>query len=158
MTGEKKQMFTRRITQANRTQLVVVSYDIFLEYLDDAANAHNDGNTEEFTRSIQMARECILQMRSALDFQYELSKNLFSLYNFADRELAGDMFGNKADNLDALRQMFKKLRDAYDTVSKDDTSEPLMDNIQDVYAGSTYGRNDINENLIDYGEERGFRV
>ena len=151
-------MFTRRITQANRTQLVVVSYDIFLEHLDDAANAHNDGNTEEFTKSIQMARECILQMRSALDFQYELSKNLFSLYNFADRELAGDMFGNKADNLDALRQMFKKLRDAYDTVSKDDTSEPLMDNIQDVYAGFTYGRNDINENLIDYGEERGFRV
>lgn len=158
MTSEKKQMFTRRITQANRTQLVVVVYDIFLEYLDDALNTHNEGDLKEFGKSLQMARECIFQMRSALDFQYDLSRNLFSIYNFADRELAGDMFGNKTDNLEELKQMFTKLRDAYDTVSKDDTSEPLMDNIQDVYAGLTYSKTDVNEDLINYDAERGFRV
>ncbi len=31
MTREMKQIFTRRITQANRTQLVVILYDMVLE-------------------------------------------------------------------------------------------------------------------------------
>ena len=34
-----KQIFTRRITQANRTQLVVILYDMVLEYLKEAIAA-----------------------------------------------------------------------------------------------------------------------
>ena len=41
MTKEMKQIFTRRITQANRTQLVVVVYDMLLTYLDDAKKAYS---------------------------------------------------------------------------------------------------------------------
>lgn len=37
MTKEMKQIFTRRITHANRTQLVVILYDMILTYLKDAA-------------------------------------------------------------------------------------------------------------------------
>lgn len=158
MTSEKKQIFTRRVTQANRTQLAVVVYDIFLEYISDALNAHNEGDAEEFALSMQMAMECIYEMRSALDFKYALAKNLFAIYNYAERELAGNLFKNRTDNLEELKKMFTSLRDAYDTISKNDTSEPLMDNIQDIYAGFTYGKTDVNENLINYDAERGFRV
>ncbi len=158
MTSEKKQIFTRRITQANRTQLVVVTYDIFLEYLSDALNAYGAGDIEEFALNMQMALECIYEMRSALDFKYELAKNLFAIYNYAERELASDLFKNTTDNLEAIKNMFVKLRGAYAEIGKSDTSEPLMDNIQDIYAGLTYGKTDINENFINYDAERGFRV
>lgn len=36
MTTEKKQMFTRRITQANKTQLTVIVYEMLSAYLEDA--------------------------------------------------------------------------------------------------------------------------
>lgn len=156
MTKENKQIFTRRITQANRTQLVVIVYEMLLVYLEDALKAYEVENRQEFVRNLELARECIGQMRTSLNFEYELSKNLFAIYCFADRELANDIFGNKTDNLDVLKMIFTKLHDAYYTISKKDQSEPLMDNIQDVYAGFTYGKTDVNESLVNYDARRGY--
>lgn len=158
MTKENKQMFTRRITQANRTQLVVILYEMLLVYLEDAEKAYEAKDKQEFVRSLELARNCIGEMRTSLNFEYALSKNLFAIYCFADKELANDIFGNKTENLDALKTIFTKLRDAYATVSEQDESGPLMDNIQDVYAGLTYGREDINESLVNYDTERGYTV
>lgn len=156
MTTEKKQMFTRRITQANRTQLVVIVYEMLLVYLEDATNAYGAKDKTEFVRNLELARECIGQMRTSLNFEYALSKNLFSLYCYADKELASDIYGYKIDNLDVIKMIFTKLHDAYYTISSKDHSEPLMDNIQSVYAGLTYGRTDLNESLTNFDVKRGF--
>lgn len=156
MTKENKQIFTRRITQANRTQLVVIVYEMLLVYLEDAVNAYNNDDKEEFKQNLRMARECIGQMRTSLNFKYDLSKNLFAIYNFADRELAKNIYGTKTDNIDVLKVIFNKLRDAFYKISEQDTSESLMDNIQDVYAGLTYGRSDLNESLVNYDAKRGY--
>jgi len=158
MTTEKKQMFTRRITQANRTQLVVIVYEMLLVYLEDAVKAHEAGDKDEYVRNIDLARECIGQMRTGLNFKYSVAKNLFSIYCFADRELAKDRYSFKTDNLDVIKMIFTKLHDAYYTVSERDDSEPLMDNIQSVYAGLTYGRTDVNETVTNYGAKRGYLV
>lgn len=158
MDKETKQMFTRRITQANGTQLVVILYEMLLVYLEDAQTAHCQQDSEEFCRNLQAARGCIGELRESLSFEYEIARNLFSIYCFADRTLAGDIAGGRAEQIDALQAIFTKLRDAFDTVSGMDTSAPLMDNIQDVYAGITYGRTDVNESLANYDAGRGFRV
>lgn len=156
MTTEKKQMFTRKITQANRTQLVVIVYEMLLVYLEDARNAHEAKDRKEFVHNLGLARECIGQMRTSLNFEYELSRNLFSLYCYADKELAKDIYGFKTDNLDVIQMIFTKLHDAYYAISSQDQSGPLMDNIQSVYAGLTYGRTDLNESLTNYDVKRGF--
>lgn len=158
MTKEMKQIFTRRITQANRTQLVVILYDMILTYLKDAATAQEIGCGQEFKKDMQCARNCISEMRSSLDFNYDLSRNLFAIYAFADRELAHDMQGISVEQLAQITGMFQKLRDAYHTISKEDQSQPLMENAQDVYAGFTYNRTDVNESLSQYGSARGFCI
>lgn len=158
MTREMKQIFTRRITQANRTQLIVVLYDMLLVYLEDAGKAYDVDNMYEFVSNLEAARKCVSELRGSLNFEYELSRTLFSIYSFADRKLANCISKFAADDLDALSSMFKKLRDAYHTISSADDSGPLMENIQDVYAGFTYGRTDVNESLINYGAQRGYRV
>ncbi len=158
MTKEMKQIFTRRITQANRTQLVVILYDMILTYLKDAAAAQEVGCSQEFKKDMQCARNCISELRGSLDFNYDLSRNLFAIYAFADRELAHDMQGISAQQLSQITGMFQKLRDAYHTISKEDQSQPVMENAQDVYAGFTYGRTDVNESLSHYGSARGYCV
>lgn len=158
MTNEKKQTFTRRITQANRTQLVVIVYEMLLVYLEDAMQAYQQENKEEFKENLHMARECIGQMRTSLNFEYNLSKNLFSIYCFADRELAKDIYGYKTDNIEVIQMIFTKLHDAYYKICDKDKSQPLMDNIQSVYAGLTYGKNELNESLSNYDVKRGFLV
>ena len=42
MTKECKQQFTLRITQANATQLVVILYEMTLQYLTDGEQAADD--------------------------------------------------------------------------------------------------------------------
>lgn len=156
MNTEIKQTFTRRITQANRTQLVVIVYEMLLVYLEDAINAYNEEQMQEFKENLRMARECIGQMRTSLNFDYALSRNLFSIYCFADRELAKDIYSCKTENLDVIRTIFTKLHDAYYVVSKKDDSAPLMDNIQAVYAGLTYSKSDLNEDYLNFDAKRGF--
>lgn len=156
MTTEKKQTFTRRITQANRSQLVVIVYEMLLVYLEDAMNAYEEGKREEFKENLRMARECIGQMRTSLNFDYDISKNLFAIYCFADREIAKDMYSCKKENLDVIKMIFTKLHDAYYVVSTKDESGPLMDNIQTVYAGLTYSKSDLNEDFMNYDRKRGY--
>lgn len=158
MTKEMKQIFTRRITQANRTQLVVILYDMILTYLKDAATAQEIGCGQEFKKDMQCARNCISELRGSLNFNYDLARNLFAIYAFADRELAHDMQGISAEQLSQLTGMFQKLRDAYYTISKEDQSKPLMENAQDVYAGFTYNKTDVNESLSKYGAARGYCI
>ena len=40
MTKECKQQFTLRITQANSTQLIVILYEMTLQYLEQIGRAH----------------------------------------------------------------------------------------------------------------------
>ena len=157
MTREMKQIFTRRITQANRTQLVVILYDMVLEYLKEAITAQEVDCAAEYKKAMQCARNCISELRNSLDFNYEISRNLFAIYAFADRELASEMHSIKKDALSQIAGMFQKLRDAYYTISKEDHSQPLMQNAQNVYAGYTYGRTDVNESLYS-GAARGYCV
>ena len=49
----------------------------------------------------------------------------------------------------------KRLHASFVEVAKQDTSGPLMENIQHVYAGITYGKNDLVENCIS-DAQRGF--
>lgn len=158
MTNEVKQSFTRRITQANRTGLVVIVYEMLLVYLEDALEAFKNDNRTDFAENLRMARECIGQMRTSLNFEYDLSKNLFAIYCFADREIAKDIYGYKTENLDVIKMIFTKLHNAYYKISDKDTSKPLMDNIQSVYAGLTYGPTSLNESVTSFDSRRGYLV
>ena len=50
------------------------------------------------------------------------------------------------------------MREGFAEAAKKDTSAPLMRNTQQVYAGITYGKNDINENYTESDNKRGFLV
>ena len=54
--------------------------------------------------------------------------------------------------------MIQELKESYEQVSSQDTSAPIMQNTQTVYAGLTYGKTSLNVDLSDQGTHRGFRV
>ena len=56
MTKECKQQFTLRITQANSTQLIVILYEMTLQYLADGEQAADDAGLVE---AVHRARGCI---------------------------------------------------------------------------------------------------
>lgn len=153
MTDEKKKEFTLKITQANRTRIVVLTYELALTYLGEAKNAEE---YEDFVRGIQHAKCCTDQLRSVLDYSQEIALYLYRIYNYISLLLDRAIIRHNAGILDEVEQLLRKLHDAFDKIAGDDTSEPEMRNTETIYSGLTYGRAGAEENVII--GNRGFTV
>ena len=156
MDKEKKQEFTVRITNANRSELVVILYDMILVYMDEAKVYLENKNQEQFCEEIKKAQECVKELISALDKQYEIASELARLYLYVNRTLAKVMIKPEETLLASAEKVIKGLRESFVQVAKQDDSPALMGNAQEIYAGLTYGKNSLNENLSDEGASRGF--
>ena len=76
MTRELKQQFTRRISAANKTQLVVILYEMFLTYIQEARQAFENQDTEGFRQGIKRAKGCLHELMMSLNYDYALAGNL----------------------------------------------------------------------------------
>lgn len=158
MTKELKQEFTLRITQANKTQLIIILYEMILLYLDEAKAALETEDMSAYKNAIRKIRECMNELTASLHFEYELAGNLLQLYLYINSELVQASIRKKAENLDHVEMVIKGLHAAYQQIETQDTSQPVMGNTQAVYAGLTYGKNTLTENIADPDGNRGFCI
>lgn len=158
MTNEQKQAFTLRIAEAGEAGLTVVLYDIILEYLVEAQKSFEEGDRNLFRRNIHSAQDAIRVQQRAIQSGYTISDTLFLLYNFFHAHLAKAIVYNSIDYIAEIRTMLQKLRDAYIKVEESDPELPIMENTQKVYAGLTYGKYSLNENIDTAGNDRGYLV
>lgn len=158
MTKEKKQEFTLRITQANKTGLIVILYDMTLAFLEEAKEAFDEGNIQEYKKGLEKAEGCLDELINSLHLEYEIALTLHSLYYFYKRQLATARIQEKKELMEPVANMIKELKQSYEKIASQDTSAPLMENAQAVYAGLTYGKGSLNVNLADQGTNRGFRI
>lgn len=158
MVKEKKQEFTLRITRANKSQLIVILYDMVLEYLEDALKAYKEDDKKKYKSDIRNAQNCIDELLHSLKSGYEISSRLKSLYYFYKRELSTAAILEKEEMILPVIDMIRELRNAYEKVAEQDNSAPIMENTQTVYAGLTYGKDSLTVDLSDQGGNRGFRI
>lgn len=156
MKQDQIQSFTRRISQSNRSGLVVVTYEIILTYLNDALECLADDDYEAFCSAVKCAQRGVDTLQRSLDFSYGISKNLYALYVFAQEALAKAIIKKDAAEIKAAQMVLMNLHTAFREAAKQDHSNPLMQNTQQVYAGITYGRNDLTETFQDPEASRGF--
>ncbi len=158
MTDEQKQEFTRKISSANKTAMIVVLYEMTLTYVQDAKAALKACDKEGLHREINRAKACIKELQNSLNFKNNLAMNYFEIYLYLRRELSrADVAGN-VTALDNVCNIVTELHDTYQKVSEADISKPIMENTQTVYAGLTYGKNSLNESLASQKIDRGFRI
>lgn len=155
MTKEQIQEFTRRITQANRSGLTLIKFEMLFVYFDDISTAFQNDDKEGIQKGIHHADAVLKSFQDTLDFHYEISPQLYALYDFHRRQLSRVLIRNSLEELQQSRKMLRKTYEAFQEAAKQDSSGPLMQNAQQVYAGYTYGRNDLNESY-DIQSSRGF--
>ena len=127
MDRELAQDFTRRVTQASRTELVVITYEIILEDFRSAKTAFEKKDRELYEKELKHALRFLNELIGALDFSI------------------------------AAASVIETLRRAFKEISLLDHSGPVMQNTQQLYAGLTYGKGTLNEAYIDPNEvNRGF--
>lgn len=157
MTNEMKQEYTLRISRANKTQLVVILYEMLLEYIEEARFAYGQKDTEGFALNVQRAVGCIRELNFSINYEAGTASNLFSLFVFCNKELSKAVLHNTAEELYHVERIAKKLLEATRQMAKTDTSEAVMGNTQSIYAGLTYGKEALIVHL-NAAENRGYQV
>jgi flagellar protein FliS len=145
MKQEQKQAYTRRICQANRSEMIVILYELLENYLDEAKQQLAADDYEGFRSGVSSARQVLCDLMCALDRSYGLSAYFLEIYRYFIRALSRALARKDASEFDRLGAMVKKLRHAFEEVAKTDKSQPLMQHTQQVYAGLTYGKGVLNE-------------
>ncbi len=158
MTSERKQEFTLRITSANKTQMITILYEIFLEYADEAIAALTDGDRTKADAAINSAQSCLDELIRSLDLSYELGRNLHKLYLFSKKEMMVAGATGSINKIWRVKKNILTLREAYKELEKCDNTAPMMANTQTVYAGLTYGKNSLNESISAASMNRGYVV
>ena len=156
MKQEQVQDFTRRISQSNRSGLTVIIYEIIFAYMDEAKESLSMDQYEDFKAALLKAQRGVDELMQSLDFRYDISRDLYSLYVFVKETIAKAVVKKNTDDLEGAREVLMNLYDAFVEAAKQDHSNPLMQNTQQVYAGITYGKNNLTETFQEPETSRGF--
>lgn len=145
MTKERLQELAARVSQANRSELVVVMIEAVLESTASGKELLEAGEVEPARQELSRARGLITELMASLDMQYDISHYLRQLYIYAYHEICHAVAERKPELCDHASNVFKGLLPSFEEVAKQDTSAPVMQNTEQIYAGLTYGKGTLNE-------------
>lgn len=139
------------IANASRGELLCITYEILLENIKAA-----EGNTgEEREKKLKKSIEIIQMLVGDLNFEFDLSKELFRIYVYVQGLLVN------AKTVEPIEEAYKIISKIYEgfkqATQEEKLSSPCIDNAEVVYAGLTYGPNDLNE-LSMKQPNRGFKA
>lgn len=159
MEREKLQMYTARITQANRSDLVVITYDLILDSMVTAKEAAKEKNRIEYEEELKRIQKLLNELMGSLDYQYPIARDLMQLYSFCNRKVIEALFKKNIEALDSVKLVIEKLKIGFEGVAKQDSSPAVMQNTQKLYAGLTYGKHALDEVFVNDNEvSRGFKA
>jgi len=158
MTKGLKQEYTLKISRANKTELVVILYEMLMIYVEEARTAYRENDKKGFRLGIQRARGCVSELIASLHLEYELAASLLQLYIYVNRELVRSDAKFTEEGLDNTRMVITGLHEVYSQVGVMDVSAPIMENVQSIFAGLTYGKDNLVENMADQGSNRGYYI
>ena len=151
------QDYILKITNATPIGLVVISYDIMLESIKTAEKSYKT-DPKTFVESLERAKGVLEELASSLNIEFELSKDLFSLYGRVNTLLLSALLYEKKEPLNEAHKILSILKEGWVKAEQlQPADEKLYKNAQKVYSGLTYGKNGLND-YVDYGERRGFKA
>lgn len=156
MTDEKKQEFTLRISQANPSQLVVILYELFFFYIEEAETKMAEDDKAGFVKELEKAHGCLNELIASLNPEQELSQTLLKFYFYVSARIGAAIGSRSEEPLKDPKRLMLRHYEIYKADAAQDTRPPVMDRTQTVYAGLTYGKKDLIVNREDGGAGRGF--
>lgn len=149
MRKERRQEYSARVVQAKRTELLVIVYEIIQEELELAMECFEEKDLMGFDAALKNAQKFLNELMATLDYQYEISYQLMSIYKFTNKILIEDRIKKTDACLEDCIRIFQHLKDGYQGIVSQDDSAPAMENVQKIYAGLTYGKSSLYEISVD---------
>ncbi len=159
MTKERLQEYTLRISQASDCEMVIIMYDVILDDVACAKKAFESGDMKEYHTELRHASKFINELMKSLDFSVKMSHNFMSLYIYSLRQITRADVAEKPSALEGVTDVFEKLKGGFVGIRGTVDRAPVMKNVQQVYAGLTYGKGCLNESYVSVSDyNRGFKA
>ena len=159
MTDEEIQGFSKRVTQANQSELTVITCEIIINYIADAVQALETGEENNYVVYNKKAREFLRELMASINYDNEIAYNLIKIYAYMHRILVEAEYSRDKEKLNVASKLMSTFLGSFRDVAKKDDSPAVMENTQQVYAGLTYGKGYLNETMLDPGlSGRGFQA
>ncbi len=138
MTSEKKQEYTRRITEANPTGVVALTYEIAKGYYEDAITAFRAGDRDTYRLEISRGNKCIEQLILSLDPSYGISIYLLRIYNYILECARKASFTYDTGELKEPVEILTKIGGTFEEIAPQDKRSAGVQGGAEVYDGLTY--------------------
>ncbi len=145
MTKDQISTYTMRISQANTSALAVVLYDIILDAVKEGLQHYENEELADFEVSVQQAQAFLQKLMAMSKLDTQTGCDVMSLYLFIDKQLLMSYVKREPINLTQCIGLLERLRSSFMEISKRDYDPPLMEHVQQVYAGLTYGKGYLKE-------------
>jgi flagellar protein FliS len=124
-----------RIKTASQGQLIIMLYDEAVRQLNRALELlelnnsakKEPGRIEQISKAVMKTEEIITELMVSLDFEQggEISKNLFALYAWFNRELLEANIAHDTKRLTTVRDMIADLRGTWNEIISKSSAEPV---------------------------------
>ncbi|WP_434564551.1 flagellar export chaperone FliS [Thermoanaerobacterium thermosaccharolyticum] len=101
------------IMTASPEELVMMLYSGIIRFVNEAKQAIDDKNIERAHNSITRAQDIVLELMSTLDMKYDISKNLYSIYDYISRRLIEANLKKDKVALDEVESLISDLKDTW---------------------------------------------
>lgn len=108
----------QQVMTATPEALTLMLYNGAIKFINESIEASKKKEYEKANTSCIKAQNIISEFRLTLKMEYEISKNLLALYNYAyDRLVEGNM-NEDITNLEEAKGILSELRDAWNQAMK----------------------------------------
>lgn len=141
---------TAQIVNASPGQLIVITYEFIIEALKDAQEQIPVKDEKIFKRSIVQAQKLLRELIDSLDLSYSISYDLMSIYLYVNKTIIKGYITKKKEPLVEANNILNILLQGWEqVVSSEEENSPVIENAQQIYAGLTYGKGNLNESVVE---------
>jgi flagellar protein FliS len=158
MAEDTIKIYQNKIINANREQLLIITYELFISEVDKSIEAINNDDEDVFNKSMMKAHKLHRELTDTLDMSYEISGYLVTVYIYMNKKLIESSIQFDKEPLIEVKKLANILLEGFKEATKGQNSQSLVKNSQKLYAGLTYGKGTLNETIIDGIESRGFKA
>ena len=123
MYGKGYQQYKENsIDTMTQGELLLTLYDELMKRLTRAELAMEKQAYAEMEAAVDRSSEIIRYLSATLDRKYEISGNLYRLYDFFCYELARVKYGRNKEELERVKRMVGELRDSFRIAAQNNDS------------------------------------
>ncbi|OQY36374.1 MAG: flagellar export chaperone FliS [Spirochaetaceae bacterium 4572_7] len=127
-----------KVTTATQSKLIIMLYDEAIRKIDLAVEAVKSNKAKDISHNAYVkSQDCISELMVSLDLEKggEIAQNLFSLYNYFNKELLDANTHNKPEKALEIRNMMNDLRGSWIAISGKTQYETSKDRVGINIAG-----------------------